>query len=348
MRHTKVDIALQGGGAHGAYTWGVLDRLLEETWLDIVGVSGTSAGAMNAVALVQGLAGGGREEAQELLHTFWKRVSAAAAFSPVQRTPIDRALQGWRLDRSPIYEWFDAMARFWSPYASNPLDINPLRQIVQATFNFDLVNTETAPRLFQSATNVRTGRLKIFRQPEISVETTLASACLPTLYQAVEIDGAAYWDGGYMGNPPLFPLVDESPARDAILVQINPFVRPEIPRTRSDIENRLNEITFNSSLLNELRSIGFLHQVIESENLDREAYRNGRLHRIAAEEEMQKLNVSTKMNAAPDFLNHLYSVGRESADAWIQESGPEVGVRSTWLPTYLAEDTRNPAHLKST
>ncbi|MEM6549198.1 MAG: patatin-like phospholipase family protein [Pseudomonadota bacterium] len=340
----QIDIALQGGGAHGAFTWGVLDRLLEEEWLEIAGVSGTSAGAMNAVALVQGLTQGGRERARELLRQFWERVGRAAAFSPVQRSLMARAFGVWSLERSPVYRWFEGLSETFSPYELNPLNINPLREILLATLDFEVVNQPNAPRLFMSATNVRTGRLKLFRQPDLSVDTTLASACLPTLYQAVEIDGEAYWDGGYMGNPPLFPLVNESPARDAIIVQINPFLRPEIPRTAPDIQNRLNEITFNASLIFELRSLGFLYDLITREDLDRDAFRNGRLHRIAAEEVMRGLDVSSKMNAERRFLRHLFDIGRETATAWLDAHGDDVGKRSSWLPDFVAEESRTPAY----
>ncbi|MEM8836752.1 MAG: patatin-like phospholipase family protein [Pseudomonadota bacterium] len=345
MEARTIDVALQGGGAHGAFTWGVLHRLLDEPDIAITGVSGTSAGAMNGVALVQGLSEGSPARAQDLMAVFWERVAKAAAFSPVQRTPIDRMLQGWRLDRSPLYEWADAIGQFFSPYYANPLDINPLRQILRETFDFELINKKGAPKFFQSATNVRTGRLKLFRQPEITIETTLASACLPTVYQAVEIDGEAFWDGGYMGNPPLFPLIDETPTLDTILVQINPFIRKTLPRSRNDIENRLNEIIFNGSLINELRSLGFLHQLIESEDLDRDAYRNGRLHRIANEDEMQSLNLSTKMNASPDFLDYLFNVGVKSAETWLSDHGDKIGKKSTWIPRYVVEESRSPAHL---
>ena len=342
----QIDIALQGGGAHGAFTWGVLDRLLEDPTLEIIGVSGTSAGAMNAVALAQGLEEGGPERARELLDIFWRRVAEAAAFSPIQPTMLDRLWRQWSLEFSPTYMWLDNLSRMWSPYELNPLNINPLREILRATFDFEHVNAPDAPRLFQSATNVRTGRLKLFRQPQISVETTLASACLPNLYQAVELDGEAYWDGGYMGNPPLMPLINESPARDAVLVQINPFERPELPKTGSEIQNRLNEITFNASLLNELKSVGFLHQLITQEELDRDAYRDGRLHRISAETEMLKLSVASKMNAEISFLRRLFELGRRTAEDWLREHGDAVGVRSTWIPAFVVEESRSPAHLE--
>ncbi|MEM9350911.1 MAG: patatin-like phospholipase family protein [Pseudomonadota bacterium] len=333
----KVDIALQGGGSHGAFTWGVLDRLLLEPWIEIDGVSGTSAGAMNAVALAQGLAGDGPEEVSRLLSAFWGRVSAAAAFSPLQRTVMDRMTSGWRLDRSPIYAWTEVFSSFFSPYDYNPFGFNPLRKIVEETFDFAVINSKRAPKLFQSATNVRSGRLELFRQPSISADTTLASACLPSVYQAVEIKDEAYWDGGYMGNPPLFPLVRETDATDLILIQINPLRREEIPKRSGDINNRLNEIIFNSSILHEIRAAGIMMSMLEEEQLQHNGLSSERLHRIHAESVMQELSASSKMNAAPDFIEFLYETGCNAAESWLAEHGAELGVKTTWLPDIIED-----------
>ncbi len=191
----KVDIALQGGGSHGAFTWGVLDRLLEERWIQIRGVSGTSAGAMNAVALAQGLCSGGPEGAAELLRSYWGAVSKAADLSPIRRSLLDKLLGRWTLDYSPTYMASQIFGRIFSPYQFNPMDVNPLKSIVESCFDFETVNQSCAVKLFLCATNVRTGRPKIFRQPNITCDTVMASACLPTLFKAVEIDGEAYWDG---------------------------------------------------------------------------------------------------------------------------------------------------------
>ncbi len=342
---TLVDLALQGGGAHGAFTWGVLDRLLEETSIEIEAVSGTSAGAMNACALVEGLASGGPEGARQKLRDYWSSISKAARFSPIQRTFVDRLMGRWSLAHSPSFIWSQLVYRLVSPYDLNPCGFDPLRDIVAETFDFDAINTCKRPQLFLGATNVRTGRPKVFRQPEISVDTVLASACLPFLSHAVEIDGEAYWDGGYMGNPPLFPLVDETDARDLILIQINPLERPDIPKTAYEIDNRLNEITFNASLLKELRSLYFLSEIIHEEGLDRQAYRDARLHLIAAEEEMLKLSVSSKLNAEWSFLEFLCQIGRETADAWLQSHLKDVGVRTTFRPDFVLEESLKPAHL---
>lgn len=341
----KVDVALQGGGSHGAFTWGVLDRLLEEDWIEIAGVSGTSAGAMNAVALAQGICTQSTQGPGELLEKYWTAVSRASGFSPIQRSAIDKFLGRYSLDTSPTYLASQIFGRIFSPYQFNPLDINPLRAIVEDCFDFDIINQTDAVKLFLCATNVRTGRPKIFRQPDITCDAVMASACLPNLFKAVEIDGEAYWDGGYMGNPPLFPLIDETDARDIILVQINPFERPGIPTTAAEIENRLNEITFNGSLIKELRSVGFLWEVIHHEGLDRAAYRDAHLHMIGNEAELCRFGASSKINAEGRFLDRLYDIGRRTAATWLDENGKDLGVRSTWRPQAFWEESLQPAHL---
>ena len=257
-----VDLALQGGGSHGAFTWGVLDRLLQEPWLRIEAISGTSAGAMNAAVLAGGWIAGGAEGARAALHAYWQRVSRAAAFSPFQRSPLDRLLGRWALDTSPAYVAMDLMSRVLSPYDLNPLGINPLRSILDESIDFERI-ARSPIKLFVTATNVHTGRGRIFRNAEITADVLLASACLPTMFQAVEIDGEPYWDGGYAGNPTITPLIRESDATDTILVQINPRERADTPRSASEILNRLNEISFNSPLMKELRMIAVLREVAD-------------------------------------------------------------------------------------
>src|SRR5215472_7930937 len=248
----SVDLGLQGGGAHGAFTWGVLDRLLEEPWLQFDGVSGTSAGAMNAVVMADGLATGGPPQARVALEQFWKRVSDAALLSPLRRGPLELLTGRWTLDYSPVFAAFDISARVFSPYDLNPLGANPLRQILADSVDFKRLGR--APiKIFVTATNVRTGRGRIFRNTDITPDALLASACLPTLFQAVEIDGEAYWDGGYAGNPTITPLIRETDSDDTLLVQVNPVERAGTPRSARDIINRVNEIAFNSPLIKELR-----------------------------------------------------------------------------------------------
>ena len=259
----RLDLALQGGGSHGAFTWGVLDQLLEQPWLEIEAVSGTSAGAMNACVMADGLAAGGREGAREHLEAFWRRVAGAAAFSPLRRGPLDVLNGRWTLDYSPLYLAMDLAARVFSPYDLNPAGGNPLSAILEESVCFERL-TGGPVQLFITATNVLTGRGRVFRNPEITVDVLLASACLPTLYQAVEIDGEPYWDGGYSGNPTMTPLVRECISQDIVLVQINPIRRDRLPRTAREIHNRINEVSFNATLLKELRMLALLHDEVAS------------------------------------------------------------------------------------
>src|ERR1700678_133215 len=290
-----VDLALQGGGSHGAFTWGVLDRLIEEPWLRIEAISGTSAGAMNAVVLADGWMQGGAEGARASLDAYWRRVSRGAAFSPLQRSLLDRLMGRWTLDASPAYLAVDLMTRMLSPYDLNPLGLNPLRDILAESVDFTHL-ARSPVKLFITATNVRTGRGRIFRNAEITADVLLASACLPTMFQAVEIDGESYWDGGYAGNPTITPLVRESDAQDTILVQINPRERPETPRTASEILNRLNEISFNSPLMKELRMIALLHRVADPGTGEGARWAQMRIHQIMTDA-LAGFGASSKLNA---------------------------------------------------
>ncbi len=326
----RLDLALQGGGSHGAFTWGVLDRLLADERIEIEGISGTSAGAMNAVVMADGLQKGGRAGAREGLRAFWKSISDAARFSPIQRTPLDRILGRWSLDMSPTYWFFDTLSRTFSPYELNPFNINPLRTVLLNTIDFAQVREAATPKLFIAATNVRTGQSKTFRNKDLTPDAVLASACLPFMYQAVEIEGESYWDGGYMGNPVLFPLVNETDVRDLMVVQVNPIYREEEPRTARDIMNRLNEITFNASLIKELRSLVLLKGLVDEGVVNQAQVREMRLHRIAAEEEMSKLDVSSKMNAEWAFLMHLHDIGWRNAEQWLAQNAERIGHESTF------------------
>ena len=315
-----IDLALQGGGAHGAFTWGVLDRLLEDERLQIDGISGTSAGAMNAVVLAHGYHGGGRDGARRALRDFWKAVSNSSRFSPLQRTPVDRALGRWTLDASPGYQLFELATSLVSPYQFNPFDINPLRDLVGAMVDFDQVRACTQLKLFISATSVRTGRSRTFRREEVSLDVVMASACLPQVFRAVEVDGEPYWDGGYTGNPALFPLVEETAAHDLLIVQINPMERKELPRTSGEIMNRLNEITFNASLIGEINTLLLLKDLVTSQHVGLERYAGMCLHHISAERQLSPLDVSSKLNVEWDFLEYLHGVGRETASKWLRQN----------------------------
>ena len=318
-----IDLALQGGGAHGAFTWGVLDRLLEESWLRLDGISGTSAGAMNAAVLVHGLVQGGPKGARAALEGFWQRVSQAALLSPFQRTPLDVLLGRWTLDNSPVFMAADMMARIFSPYDLNPMGTNPLREILADCVDFELLS-DAPIKLFVTATNVRTGRGRVFRNDELSPDVLLASACLPTLFQAVEIDGEPYWDGGYAGNPTITPLVRECRSQDTILIQINPIERQGTPRSARDILDRLNEVSFNTVLLKELRMIALLRRVAHPSDGEGARWAGMRIHRIASEA-MLDLGYSSKLNAEWGFLIMLRDEGRKAADAFLQAHLDEVG-----------------------
>jgi NTE family protein len=323
-----VDFALQGGGAHGAFTWGVLDRLLEEPWLRIDGISGTSAGAMNAAVLIEGHADNGADGARAALENFWRRVSRAALLSPLRRTPLDVLLGRWTLDHSPVFVAMDLMARLFSPYDLSPGGTNPLRDVLAQTVDFDRL-AQAPIKLFVTATNVRTGRGRVFRNSEITPDVLLASACLPTLFQAIEIDGESYWDGGYSGNPTITPLVRECSSKDTIVVQINPVERPGLPRSARDILNRLNEVSFNAVLLKELRMIALLRQVAQPDNSESAKWADMRIHRISSDV-MVELGYSSKLNAEWEFLCMLRDEGRRAGEAFLAAHRENLGRRSTF------------------
>ncbi len=324
-----INLALQGGGAHGAFTWGVLDRLLEDGQLTFEAISGTSAGAMNAVVVADGFVLGGQDGARAALDRFWRAVAGAASLSPLQRNPFNRLFGDWSLDNSPGYLFFDVLSRLASPYELNPLNLNPLRDLLEAQVDFGRVEACNQIKLFLTATNVHTGRARVFKNEEITADAVLASACLPFLFQAIEIDGVPYWDGGYLGNPALWPFFNACSSEDVVLVQINPLERQETPKTARDILNRLNEITFNASLMKELRSIEFVSRLINSGTLDAADYKQIRLHRIHDDEAITQFSASSKLNAEWDFLCHLKELGRQAADRWIRQSLSAVGQRST-------------------
>jgi NTE family protein len=324
----RIDLGLQGGGAHGAFTWGVLDRLLEETWLGIDGISGTSAGAMNAVVLVHGHIENGPAGARDALERFWREVSRAARFSPFQRGPLDMLLGRWTLDNSPLFVTMDMMARVISPYDANPFGTNPLRSILTEMIDFSRLSRSSI-KLFVTATNVRTGRGRVFRNDQITPDVLLASACLPTLFQAIEIDGESYWDGGYSGNPTITPLVRECSSQDTILVQINPVERPGTPRSARDILDRLNEVSFNSVLLKELRMIALLNKVAHPADDEGARWANMRIHRVASDI-MLDLGYSSKLNAEWPFLVLLRDRGRNAADDFLQRHGDDLGHSSSF------------------
>ena len=322
-----VDLALQGGGAHGAFTWGVLDRLLEEAWLEVEGISGTSAGAMNAAVMASGMARGGRPGAREALETFWRRVSRAATFSPFQRGPVDRLLGRWTLDNSPAFLAMDLLARVVSPYDLPSVGGNPLADVLAESVDFGALR-DGPIKVFVTATSVRTGRARIFRNADLGVEALLASACLPQLFQAVEIEGEPYWDGGFAGNPTLVPLITELQSDDTILVPINPIERPGTPRAARDILDRVNEISFNAVALKELKMLALLRRVADPKGGEGPRWANMRMHMVR-NEVMVDLGYSSKLNAEWAFLRMLRDEGRKAAQTFLDKDADAIGKRSS-------------------
>jgi NTE family protein len=329
----KINLALQGGGAHGAFTWGVLDYLLADERLTIEGISGASAGAMNAIMLADGLARGGPEEAQKRLAEFWRAASVSGNLPPLQRAVIDRALSFLPLEGTPMQAWFGALSHLYSPYDVNPLNINPLRDVIERFVDFDAVRNCRALQLFISATNVLTGRLRVFSREQISAEAVAASACLPLLFRAVEIDGVPYWDGGYLGNPVIFPFFRTTDTEDVLVVQINPLVRHTMPTSANEIMGRINEITFNSSLLTEFRAIAFVSRLIDQRALPRGKgrgqYRRINLHRIVLDSEGKAFSPSSKLSNDYEFFEMLRDHGRRAARRFLDEHFDDIGRRST-------------------
>ena len=324
-----INLALQGGGAHGAFTWGVLDRLLDEEALAFEGLSATSAGAMNAAAFAYGLAVDGREGARKALEGYWKRVSDAARLGPLQPTPFDRMLADHKLAWSPIFSVIGFVTRVLSPYQFNPANYNPLRDVVEQSIDFEVLRRPDCPvKLFLSATNVRTGKVKIFSGKEISVDAVMASACLPTMFHAVEIDGEAYWDGGYMGNPAIFPLIYGCESADVVIVHINPLFRDEVPRSADDILNRINEISFNSSLMREMRAVSFVTRLVTQKRVEG-GLKHVLIHSIADDAFMGALTPTSKYSADWDFLVFLRDQGRKCAGEWLAKNFAKLGVESS-------------------
>jgi NTE family protein len=329
----KINLALQGGGAHGAFTWGVIDHLLSDGRLTIEGISGASAGAVNAVMLADGLARGGPEEARKRLADFWRATSIGGNLPPMQRSVVERLFSFMPLEGSPMQAWFGALAGYLSPYDINPLNINPLKDLIERFVDFAALRNCPHLQLFVSATNVQTGRLHIFPRDRISADAIMASACLPLLFRAVEIDGIPYWDGGYLGNPVIFPFFRTTETEDVLIVQINPLVRHATPTSAKEIMNRVNEITFNSSLLSEYRAIEFVGRLIDQGRLPRGTgpgqYRRINVHRIVLDSEGKAYTADTKLSTDYDFFELLRNNGRRAARRFLDAHFDDIGVKGT-------------------
>ncbi len=326
----KIKLALQGGGSHGAYAWGVVDALLEDGRVEIEAVVGTSAGAMNAAMTGCGLITGGPDAARDLLRRFWKKSSDEGKKSPIQATPLDKMLSRGNIEFSPLWATFDAMSRIFSPYELNPMNLNPLQKIIADVVDFPALRAGgDICKVFIAATNVLTGRLRVFEQAELSPETIMASACLPFLFQAAEINGEFFWDGGYSGNPPIFPLIYAGGTNDILVVQINPINITEVPRTARGIMDRINTLSFNSSLMREMRAIQFVSDLLDGNELDAAKYKRVNIHTIDAEAELAQFGVSSKLNSDWDFLTYLHGMGRQKAQEFLTEHFDKIGVESS-------------------
>ena len=322
-----VNLALQGGGSHGAFAWGVLDRLLEEETVHFDGISGTSAGAVNAVVLADGFAAGGHEGARKALRAYWQKVSDLWSRGPFKPSLIAGANRDFGLEYSPGFRFVEPITHFASPYQLNPFNYNPLRDMLAEAIDFERVRRQTALKLFVCATDVQTAKVKIFAGKELHVEHILASTCLPLLMQAVEIDGEYYWDGMYSGNPAIYPLVYECESRDILLVHITPAERPGVPTTSPAIMNRMQEISSNTSLIREMRMIESYNKLIEQGRMG--GGKRMFMHVIEAQEFIRAFSWSSRLNADWDFLLHLYNIGRARADQWLDANFDRLGIEST-------------------
>lgn len=324
-----VNLALQGGGSHGAFTWGVLDRLLEDERIVIEGIVGTSAGAMNATIAAHGLLQSGNEGARTALRRFWTAVAESGVISVMQPSWLDLLVGHGSLDYSPGWMLADALSRLLSPYQLNPVNYHPLRDILTEQIDFETLRRSSETKLFVCASNVMTNRLRVFDRSDICLEAVLASACLPTVFQAIEINGEFYWDGGYMGNPPLFPIAYNCIAADVILVMINPICIDALPTSAQAILDRINTLSFNSSLMREMRAIHFVNGLVDKGFDDGGRLRKLLIHCIDAEDELRKLGVSSKLNVEGDFLLRLFELGRRRADAFLRADFAKIGKQSS-------------------
>ena len=328
----RVNLALQGGGSHGAFTWGVLDTLIEDGRLSIEAVSGTSAGAMNAAIMLQGWATGGPAGARAALRAFWNELGTMSIASPIQRTPLDRLQGNWNLDDSPGALWADLIQRTLSPWQRNPLKFDPLRELLRRHFDEKDVRACHEIKAFIAATNVETGKVRIFTREELSIDALLASACLPNVHDAVVIDGVPYWDGGFRVNPPIWPFFYNSESRDVVLVEVDPPLRPGVPRSNAEVADRLNEITFGGALIAEMRAIAFVQELIDQGALTGDFGRRMKrilVHSIADPASLAPLGSVSKFNIEPDFLSYLFGLGHAAASAWLSTTFNSVGVESS-------------------
>ena len=329
----QINLALQGGGAHGAFTWGVLERLMGDRRLRIAGLSGTSAGAMNATVMADGFIKGRRDGAISAIREFWRRVASAGRMGTMATNAwkgiLGLADDGWNLDATPIFALFEMTTRMFSPYQLNPHDLNPLRDIIEDLIDFETLRSHDELKLFVTATNVKSGKPRVFRTQELTADVLMASACLPLLFKAIEIDGEYYWDGGYMGNPSIYPLVRECGSQDVVIIQISPLRRTDVPTNSRDILNRVTELSFNSSLVREMRGFATITHLLEAGHLTGEIYTPVNFHMIDGSAVLPQLGVSSKYNTDLKFLEYLHGLGYKIADDWLAENFEKIGVTSS-------------------
>ena len=325
----KINLALQGGGAHGAFTWGVLDRLLEDDRIEIEGISGTSAGAMNASVMAYGLAIGGPEGARQKLREFWELNSKAGQKGPMRPSMLDKMVSKGNMDFSPGFLFIDFISKFMSPYELNPMNMNPLKDLLAKVVDFNKLRESNVCKLFIAATNVKNGQLRVFENKEVSLDAVLASACLPFMFQAVEVEGEYYWDGGYIGNPPLFPLITQTESKDILIIQINPVNITKMPTNSREILDRINTLSFNSSLMRELRAVHFVTNLIDKGELSQDKHKRVFIHTVDADSVVEGLGVSSKLNSDRDFLKYLFDGGRKMASEFLEQHFDKIGNESS-------------------
>lgn len=325
----KINLALQGGGSHGAFAWGALDRILEDERIAVEGIVGTSAGAMNAVVTAYGLTLDGNEGARRSLKSFWEALAELGTWSLMQASWIDQLINPGSLDYSPGWILMDTLSRVWSPYQMNPANYHPLRDILSEQIDFERLNRSDKVKLFVCASNVFTNRLRVFDLRDISIEAVIASSCIPSMFQAVRINGEYFWDGGYIGNPPIFPIIYNCDSADVLLIMVNPIHIEQVPQTAQAILDRINTLSFNSSLMREMRAINFVNHLVERGFDDNGRLKKMLLHCIDAEDEMSKLGVSSKMNVGREFLGWLFELGRSRADAFLRDHFDKIGKDSS-------------------
>jgi NTE family protein len=325
----KVAFALQGGGTHGAFTWGVLDYILEDGRLEIEGLSGTSAGAMNATALLQGLLKDGPGGARRELRRFWECIQNQSYLSPLKPTFYNYFMGKPKLCNTPAYIMLNLLSDVFSPYESNPFGFNPLKSILEEFFDFNALHQAKTPKLFLSATHIATGKSKIFTEKDIKIESLLASACLPFIFQAIEVDGEFYWDGGFMSNPPLHPLIHNCETHNIIVIQLTQALREKLPTTSQEIIDRHKEITFNSCLVHEIRAIDFISKLVDRGMIKDKSVKSTHIHVIRNAQVFEQLELSSVLNADPAFLKFLFEAGRATACDWLEEHFNDIGVKTT-------------------